>query len=48
MFKKIQINMWDKLNSSNKLELVNLVESHLESDDPIVAKINKKLISDNN
>ncbi|PKC03760.1 hypothetical protein RhiirA5_362951, partial [Rhizophagus irregularis] len=44
--KKYKLNMWDKLYESDKStdNLEERVKSHLESDDPVVAKIIKKLI----
>ncbi|RGB23494.1 hypothetical protein C1646_822099 [Rhizophagus diaphanus] len=46
--KKYKLKMWDKLDRSNNLELKDLVEpakSYLESDDPVIVKIIKKLSS---
>jgi hypothetical protein len=43
--------MWDKLDRSNRLELEDLamlVRSHLESNDPAVASIIRKLKTGNN
>jgi hypothetical protein len=49
--KKYKLNMWDKLDRSNRLELEDLamlVRSHLESNDPAVASIIRKLKTGNN